>query len=876
MEKMSLYSTLLLLLAVPASAFSPPAPSLDTKHHQFKPNGFTSSRTSQHYLFRNLFRKRDGGGNDGADEASGERSADKVPFFATTSTTTTKTKTTSSTTSNLDVKTVGVDANPVETVTDDEKKLSEELEEEPHKTRERTPLEKAEDLRAQAVRFRLEAEKMDIILTMEKIEKLEKELESNALDGNDRKKDDRKKDVIQQLESLKKKLNGETEVTVDASEKTFGLKGSDENEMNDILSGKIEKNSNTADQISSDETERLVEAFEQAPDFMKELVAKASGFDKATLNSTDVVLKMYNDAKKAPSEVISSNPPPLTNKKNEGEVPQFTQLQIDEYIEVAEAIPRMLKNTFDDDRKTNNTVLALSLMEEEWRQGKINVWPEVTQEMIDEKLEELKMLPGFLQPENSTELALTIIKFDLRTNSNSGEKQATLTKEARDVSSDGRQSLFGGFERKENTDTENMFETLFPKSTRKEEEDVSDSEINLVMTEIISKDKIWSASSKPEKVPGGYVIRGTTKFEKGNDLIENIDKNLQKSRIRDQVSIFYVFDPTPVSDEQKEGGDRPPVLLVLGSNVVRDPAPIQLSIVSAVAFGTIWYNSIFPYLLNSRYMKLAEEQLALADASMPSNLDFLNDASFPLFVMFIAIQLSHELAHQVVASANGMNITFPTLVPSLTTGLSGAVTGLKDPPKDKQALFDFAIAGPLTGMIVSLIMLFVGMEATVNMDAASYAELPALPLTLLRQSSLGGGIIDGIAPGLLDLPDTALNSKPIADINIPLSPFAIAGFIGLMINAINLLPVGRTDGGRIGLTLFGRSGTQLVALVTLIGMFLQGVFGSDIILYFFSFVIFFQSELEIPQRNEVDDMDYSRALLATATGFLVLLTLIPM
>ena len=85
-----------------------------------------------------------------------------------------------------------------------------------------------------------------------------------------------------------------------------------------------------------------------------------------------------------------------------------------------------------------------------------------------------------------------------------------------------------------------------------------------------------------------------------------------------------------------------------------------------------------------------------------------------------------------------------------------------------------------------------------------------------------------------------------------------------------------TDGGRIGLTLFGRSGTQLVALVTLIGMFLQGVFGSDIILYFFSFVIFFQSELEIPQRNEVDDMDYSRALLATATGFLVLLTLIPM
>ena len=78
------------------------------------------------------------------------------------------------------------------------------------------------------------------------------------------------------------------------------------------------------------------------------------------------------------------------------------------------------------------------------------------------------------------------------------------------------------------------------------------------------------------------------------------------------------------------------------------------------------------------------------------------------------------------------------------------------------------------------------------------------------------------------------------------------------------------------MTLFGRSGTQFVGFITLVGMFLQGVFGSDLILFFFSFVIFFQSELEIPQRNEVDDMDYSRALLATATGFLVLLTVIPM
>lgn len=857
----SIYSALL-LLAAQASAFSPLAPSVHTKHLHLK-SSFTSTRTSHHYLFRKLFRRKGGEESEGAKDASDEGSADKIPFFATTSTTTTKTKTATTTTSSINENRIGVDE-------ENENKSVDELapnnvdEKEPQKAQAKTPLEKAQDLRAQAERFRLEAEKMDIILTMEKIQKLEKELESKKVNDNDR-----KKAVVQQLESLKKKLNGETEATIkDGSEKAA---------RNDTILRNQDKTSHNANQIPPDETKKLVEAFEQAPDFMKELVVKASGVDGTNLNITDLILKMYSGRNIATNEVVSSDPSSLGSIKVEGEVPQFSKDQIADYVEAAEMLPQMLKDLYSDDRKWNSTALALSMMEDEWKAGEINVWPDITQEMINEKLEDIQMIPEFLRGDNDTELALSLVKLDLKNSGKAEKMQVPVTKDTGDAGSDkGRSFLFSGFEQKEKSNTENMFEALFPQSTRREDEDVSESEINLVMTDVIAKEKIWSASSKPEKVPGGYVIRGTTKYEKGNDLIDNLDKNLQMSRIADKVSIFYVFDPTPVSEEQRDGADRPPVLLVLGRNVVRDPAPVQLSIVSSVAFGTIWYNSIFPYLLNSKYMKLAEEQIALADASMPSNLEFLNNASFPLFLMYIVIQLSHELAHQVVASANGMNITYPTLVPSIASGLSGAVTSLKDPPKDKQALFDFAIAGPLAGITVSIIMLCVGMEATVNMDAASYADLPALPLTLLRQSSLGGGIIDGIAPGLLDLPDAALNSKPIADVNIPLSPFAIAGFLGLLINAINLLPVGRTDGGRISLTLFGRSGTQFVGFITLVGMFLQGVFGSDLILFFFSFVIFFQSELEIPQRNEVDDMDYSRALLATATGFLVLLTVIPM
>lgn len=48
------------------------------------------------------------------------------------------------------------------------------------------------------------------------------------------------------------------------------------------------------------------------------------------------------------------------------------------------------------------------------------------------------------------------------------------------------------------------------------------------------------------------------------------------------------------------------------------------------------------------------------------------------------------------------------------------------------------------------------------------------------------------------------------------------------------------------------------------------------LLFYFAFIVFFQSELEIPMRNEVDDVDFSRVVLVTFAGFLTLLTLIPM
>ena len=126
---------------------------------------------------------------------------------------------------------------------------------------------------------------------------------------------------------------------------------------------------------------------------------------------------------------------------------------------------------------------------------------------------------------------------------------------------------------------------------------------------------------------------------------------------------------------------------------------------------------------------------------------------------------------------------FPTLVPSLQIGLETSITPLLTPPKNLKSLFDFAISGPLVGLTVSLILLYVGLEQQVFMDPAAQSQLPSLPVELLRSSSLAGGLIEYLlGAGILLAPD------PLS--MIPLHPFAIAGFVGIITNALALLPLG--------------------------------------------------------------------------------------
>ena len=129
------------------------------------------------------------------------------------------------------------------------------------------------------------------------------------------------------------------------------------------------------------------------------------------------------------------------------------------------------------------------------------------------------------------------------------------------------------------------------------------------------------------------------------------------------------------------------------------------------------------------------------------------------------------------------NVGNPTFVPSIQLGCIGTITPLTSPPPSLKSMFDFGMSGPLLGVLGSFAMLVVGLQSTSSMDMIHLASQPTIPTYLLRSSTLGGALIEWFLGSGSLIPDV---SSP----SLLLHPFAIAGYIGMISNALALLPLG--------------------------------------------------------------------------------------
>jgi len=439
-------------------------------------------------------------------------------------------------------------------------------------------------------------------------------------------------------------------------------------------------------------------------------------------------------------------------------------------------------------------------------------------------------------------------------------------------------------------DRSRFLEEFMPSIALLEDQRPSPEDVDLFVTDCLTRrgNKPFMVTSKPERVIGGYYVRGTNQLgfdEKdsttANDrLTQEVYQLLQNHpTLKDKIEFYYILDPSPPSDEDMElEVNLNPLFLITG----KDPqtmynlsAPLTKAAVTISGLLSAFLFSIGSCVLNPKINASIQNALDSVSSQTSStvfiDVQWFYDMCLPLYFSFLGILLAHELGHRAVASYYKFDIGLPNVLPSLTMGLSGSITPIKSPPPNNKALFDFAIAGPLAGLTVSIGLLFVGLELTRQMGID--ANLPVLPVDLARSSSLGGGMIQYFLGKYTLLPGEGPGAY------VGLHPFAISGWIGCTINALALLPLGHTDGGRVALAMFGRRGAFVTKLFTVLILVASGLLGLDemnILLAYAVLVLVWQRELESPIRNEVDELDFSRGLLGISSAILVGLILIPM
>lgn len=159
-------------------------------------------------------------------------------------------------------------------------------------------------------------------------------------------------------------------------------------------------------------------------------------------------------------------------------------------------------------------------------------------------------------------------------------------------------------------------------------------------------------------------------------------------------------------------------------------------------------------------------------------------------VAILSILLAHEMGHYLMCRRYGVPATLPFFIPFPLLnpfGTMGAVIQMKGVIPSRQALFDIGAAGPLAGLVVTLPAVFLGLEWSA-----------IVPVSTLADSGMTLG------ESVLFKALTFLTLGPVPEgYDVMLHPVAYAGWAGLFVTALNLLPIGQLDGGHIVYAMLG-------------------------------------------------------------------------
>jgi len=228
-------------------------------------------------------------------------------------------------------------------------------------------------------------------------------------------------------------------------------------------------------------------------------------------------------------------------------------------------------------------------------------------------------------------------------------------------------------------------------------------------------------------------------------------------------------------------------------------------------------------------------------------------------IAVMLILLGHELGHYFMSRSYGMAATLPFFLPFPFSpfGTLGAVIRMESAVASRKALFDTGVAGPLASFCLSIPAIVIGLRLS----------------EVVPQAQLKEGMIRLADPLLFSILQRLVIGRVSEGYEVILHPIGYAGWVGLFVTALNLLPVGQLDGGHLVYALFGKR-SRTIFFVTIAVMAFVTIFYNPGWLLLLVLIILFGFRHPAPIDDETL-LDGKRKLIAGVTFLTFLLSFTP-
>jgi membrane-associated protease RseP (regulator of RpoE activity) len=210
----------------------------------------------------------------------------------------------------------------------------------------------------------------------------------------------------------------------------------------------------------------------------------------------------------------------------------------------------------------------------------------------------------------------------------------------------------------------------------------------------------------------------------------------------------------------------------------------------------------------------------------------------------------------------------------------GAVIQMKSPSKNRRSLLDIGIAGPVAGLVVAIPVLLLGLSMSKlgPVQPQSQIEGNSILYLLLKYAVFGRLLpapvdYNGVAPIVYWVRYVITGTpSPIGGLDVQLNPIAWAGWVGLLVTSLNLIPAGQLDGGHILYALVGKRMRRLLipimVMLAVLGFFWMGW-------WLWVFLLFAFGRISDEPLDQITQLDSRRKVVAVLVLILFIIVFIP-